>query len=453
MEVVEFYKFSLWDSELRYPIPMIKRDRYLDRLWRSRGNGFPKVITGLRRCGKSYLLDHLFRDKLLQTGVQEDEILSIRLDDDKNAHLRNPLLLGSYVREKAVGKERLYVFLDEIQEVVPVPNPGFSGMDSPEAKGSLISFVDVVLGLSREENIDLYATGSNSKFLSSDIVTEFRDKSTQIRVRPLSFEEYSAHSRLSPYEALYEYMRFGGMPRFADGSEEERKEYLAQLLKTTYARDIVERNNLKRESALFDLLTVLSDEAGMLVSPAKIAGAMRVSGRSESDGGLIARYVSFLEDSFLVEKAFRFDIRGKKRIGALWKCYFTDLGIRNAALSFSRFDEGRLLENLVYNELLYHGYSVSIGMLDIVGKDKDGRSVRETLEIDFRAEKGNRLFYVQVSADPFGEKTKAREVRPFLRAKDSIPKIIVTSRPIPEMRDEYGFLWMSATDFLLKYIS
>ena len=431
---------------------MIRRDRYLERLWRARGNGFPKVITGLRRCGKSFLLDRIFREKLLQSGVPEDDILSIRLDDDKNATLRNPLLLGSYVRERAIGKERLYVFLDEIQEVVPVPNPGFSGMGIPEAEGGTIGFVDVVLGLSREPNIDLYVTGSNSRLLSSDIVTEFRDKSTPIRLHPLSFEEYSSHSALSPYEALYEYMRFGGMPRFAEGSDEERKEYLARLLETTYARDILERNHLKKEGALSDLLTVLADEAGMLVSPAKIAGAMRSSGRTESSGALLERYVSFLEDSFLVEKAFRFDIRGKKRIGALWKCYFTDLGIRNAALSFSRFDEGRLLENLVYNELLYHGYSVSIGILDHVGKDESGRSLRESLEIDFRAERGNRLLYTQVSADPFGEKARARELRPFLLANDSIPKVVVTSRPIREMRDEKGFLWMNATDFLLEYI-
>lgn len=431
---------------------MIRRDRYLERLWRARGNGFPKVITGLRRCGKSYLLGVIFREKLLQTGVPEDDILSISLDDDRNASLRNPLLLGAYVREKAAGKKCLYVFLDEIQEVVPVPNPGFSGIAGLGGKGATIGFADVVLGLSREENIDLYVTGSNSKFLSSDIVTEFRDKSTQIRVRPLSFEEYCAHSSLSPYEALYEYMRFGGMPRFADGTEEEKKEYLSQLLKTTYARDILERNHLRREDALFDLFTVLADEAGMLVSPGKIAGAMRSSGRTGTDTGLIDRYVSYFEDSFLIEKAFRFDIRGKRRIGALWKCYFSDLGIKNAALSFSRFDEGRLLENLVYNELIYHGYSVSVGVLGSVGKDGDGKSVRETLEIDFRAERGNRLMYVQVCADPFGEKARARELRPFLRTKDSIPKVIVTSRPIPEMRDEMGFLWISATDFLLKHI-
>ncbi len=434
---------------------MIKRDKYLNQLINSRENGFPKVITGIRRCGKSYLLKEIFRNYLLSDGVNEDNIIILELDDDRNSTYRDPLLLGSYVREQCSGKGKCFVILDEIQMVYPIINPNLTeGKHLPAGKKDeqTVTFVDVILGLSREKNIDLYVTGSNSKMLSSDIVTAFRDKATNIRLFPLSFEEFHNNSGNSATEDIYEYMQFGGMPLAVLKDDADKREYLKSLFEATYFRDIIEHNQLKKSEALDELCNILSTMTGELINSEKISNTF-VSVRHERIGkDTVEKYIRFFKDAFIIQEARRYDLKGRKEIGALRKYYFCDTGLRNARLNFAFPDEGQILENIVYNELVYNGYSVSIGVFDSIEKNKDGKSVRKTNEIDFYALKGLRAYYIQVTADISNAETRAREIRPYMILNDQIQKIIVINRPIRESRDENGFTVIGVTDFLLNFI-
>lgn len=434
---------------------MIKRDKYLNQLINSRDNGFPKVITGIRRCGKSYLLKEIYRDYLLSDGVNADDIIIFELDDDRNSAYRDPLLLGSYIRELCSGKKKCYVFLDEIQMVYPIINPNLTeGKHIPAGKKDeqTVTFVDVILGLSREKNIDLYVTGSNSRMLSSDIVTAFRDKATNIRLFPLSFEEFHNSSGGSATEDLYEYMQFGGMPLAVLKDDEDKREYLKSLFETTYFRDIIERNQLKKSEALDELCDIISTMTGELINSEKISNTF-ASVRNERIGkDTVEKYIRFFEDAFIIQEARRYDLKGRKEIGALRKYYFCDTGLRNARLNFAFPDEGQILENIVFNELVYNGYSVNIGVFDSIEKNKDGKSVRKTNEIDFYASKGLRAYYIQVTADISNAETRTRETRPYMILNDQIQKIIVINRPIRESRDENGFTVIGVTDFLLNFI-
>lgn len=434
---------------------MIERDKYLQKLIRSKNDGFPKVITGVRRCGKSFLLKEIYRSYLINNGVHPEDIIILELDDDRNVEYRNPIALGEYVREMCRGRKECYVFLDEIQKVYTIVNPALTDGKIRLAQRSdteTISFVDVVLGLSREKNIDLYITGSNSKMLSSDIVTEFRDKATNISLAPLSFEEFYNYVGGSANEAIYEYMQYGGMPLAAIKDEDEKKEYLKGLFETTYFRDIVERNNLKRGEALEELCDIVSTSTGELLNAEKIANTF-VSVRGEKiTGGTIEKYIGYFKDSFILREARRYDLKGRKEIGALRKYYFCDTGLRNARLDFAFPDEGQMLENIVYNELVYNGYSVSVGCFDSVEKDKNGKSIRKTNEVDFFAKKGMRSFYIQVTADISGASTRNREIRPYRLLNDQIQKILVINKPVKESRDENGFTIIGIADFLLRFI-
>ena len=434
---------------------MIKRDHYLKLLVAAKENGRPKVITGLRRSGKSYLLKEIYYNYLLESGIKAEHILIIDLDDDTNIRYRNPIELGRYVRSICRDNDKYYVFIDEIQEVDTIINPVYTNGKYVVAKRTdtnTVSFVDAVLGLSRENNIDLYVTGSNSKMLSSDIVTEFRDKATNIHLSPLSFEEFFKYKEGSKTEALYEYMQYGGMPLAVLSGAEEKKNYLKNLFNTTYLRDIIEHNRLHKTEALEELCNILSECTGTLINAEKIANTYKSNRRETIDIMTVTKYLDYFEDAFLIRKATRFDLKGRKEIGALRKYYFADTGLRNARLNFAFPDEGQMLENIIYNELLYNGYTVNIGTFERVEKDANGKSVKKNYEIDFFAVRNTKMFYIQVAADLSDASTRARERKPFTALNDQIQKIIVINKPIDETRDEKGYTIIGATDFLLRFI-
>lgn len=434
---------------------MIKRDKYLKLLIDNKDNGFPKVITGIRRCGKSYLLKEIFKAYLIEQSIPEENILIVELDDDKNIMYRDPISLGEYVRGFCDGKAKCYVFLDEVQKIFSIVNPVLTDGKHVLAKSTdeqVVSFVDVILGLSREKNIDLYVTGSNSKMLSSDIITEFRDKAVNIPLQPLSFEEFVAFKGGSKSDALFEYMQFGGMPLAVVKPETEKKEYLKNLFETTYFKDIIERNKLRKSSSLDELCNVISSLTGQLLNAEKIANTFKTVKKEKLDTLTVEKYIGYFVDSFLFREAKRYDLKGRTEIGALRKYYFLDTGLRNARLNFAFPDEGQMLENIVYNELIYNGYTVNVGTFDTVEKDKDEKSVRKTNEVDFFARRGINQFYIQVSSSIADAKTRARELRPYFLLNDQVRKIIVINQNVSETLDENGFVIIGAVDFLLKFI-
>ncbi len=434
---------------------MIEREKYLQQLKSSMNNGFPKVITGIRRCGKSYLLKEIFGRYLRKEGVPDEHILMIELDDDRNAVYRDPIMLGNYVREWCSGKTGCFVIIDEIQLVDTIINPVYTeGKHVPARKGDLntISFVDVVLGLSREKNIDLYVTGSNSKMLSADIVTEFRDKATNIHLGPLSFDEYYRYVGGSRTDTIYAYMQYGGMPLAVLKDPQERREYLKSLFETTYFKDILEHNKLSRTEALDELCNILSACTGELINSEKIANTYKSRCHEQIDKDTVTRYIGFFEDAFIIREAKRYDVKWRSEIGALRKYYYVDTGLRNARLNFAFPDEGQLLETIVYNELLYNGYTVNVGTFDTIEKDSSNKSIRKTNEIDFYAVRDQRMYYIQVTADMTDLSTKEREIKPYIMLNDQIQKVIVVNKPIDETRDENGFTVTGITDFLLRFI-
>jgi len=434
---------------------MIERNLYLSRLIAAKENGFPKIITGIRRCGKSFLLKEIFKKYLLETGVKEEQIIIIELDELKNVKYRNPFELDNYIRGCCNKDAMNYVFIDELQLVTPIINPIYTNGKYVLAKKEdkdVITFVEVILGLSREKYIDVYATGSNSKMLSSDVITEFRDKATNIALAPLSLEEFCNYKRSSSFETLFEYMKYGGMPLAVLKSSDEKKEYLKSLFETTYFKDIIEHNKLKKSEALDSLCNIISEETGHLFNSTRIADIYRSKTKANIDKETIEQYLYYFIDAFIIKEATRFDIKGNSEIGALRKYYFADNGLRNARLNFAYEDEGQMIENMVYNELIYNGYTVNVGTFEKYEKDKNGKSVRKCYEIDFIAKRGAKKYYIQVCNDISSLETKEREIRPFVALSDSFQKIIVTNRPLEETLDKNGFVIIGASDFLLKFI-
>ena len=438
----------------------MKRQKYLNQLINSKWNGFAKIITGIRRCGKSYLLKELFYKHLISSGEKPENIIILELDDAKNSKYRNPLELNQYILELTKDKnQRFYVFLDEIQRVYTIINPDLTEGKTVLAKESdaeVISFVDVVLGLSHEKNIDLYVTGSNSKMLSSDIVTEFRDKATEIHLTPLSFTEYYEYenskpdNKLGKQELFYEYMMHGGMPLAVLKPEDEKENYLKGLFETTYLKDIVERKKIRKTEALDELCTILSDCTGKLLNAEKIANTFVSRKREKIDKETVTSYIDSFKDAFIINEVRRFDLKGRNYINSTRKYYFCDTGLRNARLDFMYKDEGHLLETIVLNELMYNGYNVNVGSFDSVEKDKKGKSVRKNYEIDFMAVKGNMRMYLQIADNISETETKKRETRPFVLLNDQIKKVIVINRPVKESLDENGFTIIGVVDFLLS---
>jgi hypothetical protein len=407
---------------------IIDRPLYLDKLIARKHNGLIKIVTGLRRCGKSFLLFELFRNHLLSEGVDPSHIIEIQLDGRDNAHLRDPDVCDAYVREK-VRDGAYYVFIDEIQFM-------------PE-------FSDVLNGFLHLGNADIYVTGSNSRFLSSDILTEFRGRGDEVRVHPLNFSEFHKARKGEWDEDWDDYITFGGMPQlFTMASEQDKMNYLKRLFTETYARDIIERNNIRNDLEFEELVDIIASDIGALTNPDKLAATFKSKRGGSLSAATIKRYLDCLEDAFLVNRANQYNIKGKRYISTPMKYYFEDIGVRNACMGFRQLEPTHMMENVVYNELLVRGYSVDVGAVDVMEAGK-----RKRLEIDFVATLGNRRYYIQSAyALPTPEK-REQEERSLLSVKDAFKKIVVTTSSQKPHYDENGILIMGLKQFLLDSAS
>jgi len=405
----------------------IARNEYLKRLMDSRDNGMIKVITGIRRCGKSYLLDPLFRRELLRGGVPEDHIIKMELDRLENRkYHHDPEAFNHYLISRIQDEGMYYFLLDEIQLVD--------------------DFEFILNGLLYRRNVEVFVTGSNSRFLSSDIITEFRGRGFNIRVYPLSFSEFFSVRGGEKQDALREYMNYGGMPLAIMQPEEEGKsQYLKDLFRQTYFKDIVERHHIRRTDLLDDLVNILASSIGSLTNPQKIFDTFKSRGEKELSLNTINAYLSCLEDSFLVHKALRYDIKGRKYIQTPAKYYFTDLGLRNARLNFRQQEETHLMENLIYNELILRGYNVDVGVVEIREKGR-----RKQTEVDFVCNQGSRRYYIQSALMLDTHEKTMQESRPLNHIGDSFKKIIIVKENILPWHTEDGILVISLIDFLLN---
>lgn len=409
---------------------IIKRDFYLSKLIQHKKNGLVKIITGIRRCGKSYLLFKLFRDHLLESGIKEDHIISVALDDFGNRKLQNPDELYNYVKSQIVDGEDYFILLDEIQLV-------------PE-------FESVINGFMHIDNADIYVTGSNSKFLSSDIITEFRGRGDEIRVYPLNFSEFYSVYGGDFDNAWIMYCNYGGMPLcLSMETLADKAKYLTGLFDTTYLADIINRNNLRGNEEINELTDVLASSIGSLTNPLKIANTFASSKNVKLSANTISNYLNYLQDAFLVEKAVRYDIKGKKYINTPAKYYFVDMGLRNARLSFRQQEYTHIMENVIYNELRLRGYSVDVGVVENVGKE-EGFSVRKSFEVDFVVNLGNRRYYIQSAYNIPTEEKMAQEQASLLSINDAFRKIIIVNQPIMSGYNEQGILMLSLQDFLMN---
>ena len=425
---------------------MIERKKYLDKLISRKQNGLVKVITGIRRCGKSYLLFNIYKDYLKSIGVEDECIICLALDDDENIRYRNPLELGKYIRSVTSDESKeYYVFLDEIQKVVTIQNPYVEGVEDK------ISFVDVVLGLMKRENIDVYVTGSNSKMLSSDILTEFRGRGDEIRVNPLSFAEFYNAFEGDKRDAWQEYYTYGGLPLvLAKKGHEEKAKYLSTLFDTIYLSDIMDRNSLAHEKNLLDdILNLISSSIGSLTNANKIANTFKSERQISVSHATVSKYLDYLIDSFLIYSASRYDVKGRKYIGSPYKYYFSDVGLRNARLNFRQQEENHIMENIIYNELCVRDFSVDVGIVEYCYKDAEKKSKRAYLEIDFIANKGSKKYYVQSALTVADEEKRQQEIRSLKRVGDSFKKIVVVKDNIIPWHDDDGILYIGIEQFLL----
>lgn len=430
---------------MRYLI-MIARRKYLEKLISKKDNGLVKVITGIRRCGKSYLLFNIYKDYLKSMGVAEECIICLALDDDENIQYRNPLELGKYIRSLTVDESKsYYVFLDEIQKVVTIQNPY---IEEAEDK---IGFVDVVLGLMKRDNIDVYVTGSNSKMLSSDILTEFRGRGDEIRVNPLSFEEFYNAYDGEKRDAWQEYYTYGGLPLvMAKKTHEEKAKYLETLFDAIYLSDIMDRNKLAHEkTVLDDILNIISSSVGSLTNANKITNTFKSERQVNISNYTVSKYLDFFIDAFLLYKAERYDVKGRKYIGSPLKYYFSDVGLRNARLKFRQQEENHIMENIIYNELCNRDFGVDVGVVEYCYKDENRKSKRANLEIDFVANKGSKKYYIQSALTVADEQKREQEIRSLKRVGDSFKKIVVVKDNIIPWHDDNGILYIGIEKFLL----
>ncbi|CDA90834.1 putative uncharacterized protein [Firmicutes bacterium CAG:238] len=422
----------------------IKRDSYLQQLISYRFDGLVKVITGIRRCGKSYLLKKIYRDYLLQNGVKEGQIITVELDLAKDIKYRNPLTLSSYVREKVEGsKEEYYLFVDEIQMSDEVKNPF-------NADGRKITFYDALNDLRSLSNLDVYVTGSNSRMLSSDILTEFRGRSDEIRVHPLSFAEYYSAVGGDKNEAFDEYAFYGGMPLILSRPNDAAKmNYLKSLFSEVYIKDIVERKKIERQDVLEQILDLLCSSIGSLTNPSKIANTLNSKQGCAVSGDTIRAYIGHLEDAFLFSESKRYDLKGKSYFDSPNKYYSEDIGLRNARIGFRQQEMTHIMENIIYNELAIRQLSVDVGVVYARTLNDNGSSVRVPREIDFVVNSGGKRTYIQSAyAMPTEEKAET-EIRPFTLIGDSFPKIVVRRDIGKRWYDDNGILHINLIDFLL----
>lgn len=409
----------------------IKRDYYLQQLIDGKQNGLIKIVTGIRRCGKSYLLFKLFWTHLIQTGVDPDHIIRIALDDIESKDLREPLTLYKYIKSRMTDDELYYILLDEVQLVE--------------------QFEEVLNSLLRIDNADVYVTGSNSKFLSSDIITEFRGRGDEIRLYPLSLSEYCDGTGQTPAEAWADYYTYGGLPHVLSLETEKKKlDYLSNLFESVYLIDVIERNRVKNKEELEELVRIVASGIGAPTNPAKLSNTFKSVKKVNIDSSTINRYLGYMQDAFIIEKAERYDVKGKKYIGSLAKYYFSDLGLRNAILGLRQQEETHIMENIIYNELRRRGCKVDVGMVEQRFVDSEGKWQRKQLEVDFVVNEGNQRYYIQsVLALPDEEKRK-QEMASLQRINDAFKKIIIVKDNVKSWHNEDGILTMNLLDFLMN---
>ena len=407
----------------------IERPVYLNELLRSRGNGSIKIVTGIRRCGKSYLLKTLFKDHLLNEGILADHIIIIDLEDRAQAAFKNPDYLMNYVDKAMMDNETYYILIDEIQEVD--------------------DFVSVLASLNLKDNIEIYVTG-NSKFLSKDVATEFRGRGDEIHMRPLSFGEFLTAYEGSDSEAWLDYYTFGGLPQvLLQGGDDKKVTFLKNLYQTVYLKDIYERHKIDNLAEFEELVRVMASSIGSPLNPNKLANTFKsLKNTKDLTNKTIFTYMGYLDDAFLTEKSDRYDIKGKHYIASLSKYYFQDLGLRNAVLSFRQTEENHIMENIIYNELRYRGYLVDVGNVTIRTRDSDGKPIRVTLEVDFVANKGSKRYYIQSAWKMPDEEKVKQEIRSLNAISDSFKKIVVTGENIRLKRDENGIVTIPVIQFL-----
>lgn len=408
----------------------IKRDYYLDQLIRRKYNGLIKVVTGIRRCGKSYLLRTLFKRHLLEEGIDEEHIIEMAFDLFDNMEFRDPRVFYPWAKEQIKDEGTYYFLLDEVQ--------------------LLGEFVSVLNGLADKKNCDVYVTGSNAKFLSKDIATEFGGRGDEVHMYPLSFSEFMSVYDGNRYDGWNEYIAYGGIPLVVLAKTDEQKvALLDNLFKETYIRDIVARYKIRNIGEMETLLDILSSAIGALTNPNKLQKVFRSVNNSKITATTITKYIEYLEDAFLIEEANRYDIKGKSYIGTPMKYYFTDMGLRNVRINFRQIEVTHSMENVIYNELRMRGHNVDVGNLNVVEREKGGKPVKKQLEVDFICKKGSKKCYIQ-SAYVLGTEEKvAQEIRPFLKIGDSFKKIVITSDTPKPFYTEEGVLMMNVYDFLL----
>lgn len=409
----------------------IKREFYLQQLINGKQNGLIKIVTGIRRCGKSFLLFKLFKQHLLKAGVDAEHIIQIALDDIESADLREPLTLYKCIKAKMKDDDLYYILLDEVQ-LVP-------------------RFEDVLNSLLRIDNADVYVTGSNSKFLSSDIITEFRGRGDEIHLYPLSLSEYCEGTGLSPAEAWKDYYTYGGLPHILTLETEKKKfDYLDNLFESVYLIDILERQRIKNKAEFEELVKIIASGIGAPTNPAKLANTFKSVKNVNIDPTTINRYLGYMQDAFLIEKSERYDVKGKKYIGSLAKYYYSDLGLRNVILGLRQQEETHIMENILYNELRRRGCKVDVGMVEQRFVDDDGKWKRKQLEVDFVVNQGNQRYYIQSALALPNEDKRKQEMGALLRINDSFKKMIIVKDDIKPWRDENGILTMGLLDFLMN---
>lgn len=409
----------------------IKRDYYLEQMMKRKNNGLIKIVTGIRRCGKSYLLRTLFKNALLAEGVAPDHIVEMAFDLFDNIEYRDPKVFYPWVKKQLRDNGKYYILLDEVQ--------------------MLGEFVSVLNGLADKKNCDVYVSGSNAKFLSRDIATEFGGRGDEVRMYPLSFSEFMSVYGGHKYDGFNEYVTYGGIPLVVLADTEEQKAALLEnLLKETYIRDIVKRNKIRNVGEMETLLDILSSAIGSLTNPNKLKNTFKSAGNSKITATTITKYIEYLEDAFLVEAAKRYDIKGKSYIGTPFKYYFMDMGLRNARINFRQMEVTHSMENVIYNELRMRGYHVDVGNLTIVESGKGAKAVKKRLEIDFICRKGSKKYYIQSAYLLETEEKIKQELRPLLKIPDSFKKIVITSNTPKPFYHENGILVMSVYDFLLN---
>ena len=409
----------------------IKRDSYLEQLKIRKDNGMIKIITGIRRCGKSFLLFVLFKKYLLESGVDNDHIIEIALDGIENEELRDPKKCYKYIKDVMKGDQKYYLLLDEVQ--------------------FMPRFEEVLNSLLRISNIDVYVTGSNSKFLSSDIVTEFRGRGDEIRIYPLSFAEFYAAFDGDYDDAWEEYMTYGGLPQVAQFTVERQKaEYLKNIFSNVYIKDVVERNRIQNVDEIGTLVDILASAIGAPTNPTKISNTFKSERGINYSNKTISNHIDYLVEAFLISKANRYDIKGRKYVGANLKYYFSDVGLRNARLNFRQQEPTHILENIVYNELLVRGYNVDVGIVDVFAKNSEGKRVHKQLEVDFVVNQGSQRYYIQVAYDMTSEEKQTQELNSFRNIPDSFKKIVIVNGTKKPWRNEEGFVIMGMKYFLLN---